>query len=65
MRFRILVAFGAIAILSSTNSALGSHHVIHFGLLSGQVDQQKLISCDLPEPTSAPAPTDSDDEPSA
>ncbi len=65
MQFRVLMALGAIATLSSTNPTLSSHHVIHFGLLSGQVDQQKLTSCDLPEPTSTPAPTDSGDEPSA
>jgi hypothetical protein len=61
MKFGVLVAFGAIATLSSTNPTLNSHHVIHFSLLSGQVNQ----SCTPPEPTSTPAPTDSEDEPSA
>ncbi|MBD2059542.1 hypothetical protein H6F88_26700 [Oculatella sp. FACHB-28] len=65
MKSGVLIAFGAIATLSSTTPTLSSHHVIHFGSWSGQEDQQKLTSCDLPEPTSTPAPTDSNDEPSA
>jgi hypothetical protein len=62
-----LGVLGAIALLS-TNPDLISQYVVFSSwssLLSERVEQQGLTSCTPPEPTSAPAPTDAGEEPSA
>jgi hypothetical protein len=60
-----LGVLGAIVLLSSTNLDLISRYVSSSSLLSERVEQQGLTSCTPPEPTSAPAPTDAGEEPSA